>query len=180
MSTIRFDAIAGITVYALEERGKMFQPFYLRSNPGRYGNLWNVFHNQDRGKSWIDANDIGRVAAMQYRSDRIIIAVTTHSPEFAHAFAEWLRQHCGARILSNLRTLPVKPVKRIGRKLLACNEWAYEQHVILKKPYTDIFEEWKQRYKKENQEDPDEVLANPLRSLRQAVSTQKKSAYQEM
>jgi hypothetical protein len=181
MGKFDFDALARITVNTLKIRGNMFQPYYLRD--AFNSNIWTAMSNEARKKTSFEARHcvaFADINAVLYRPGKIIIAVTTDSHEFALVFAEWLRQHCGSHILENIPPLPTKPLKSIGRKRLDCNEWAAEQHVDFNRPYKEIMEEWKQRYYQETGKNPDEILDNPLRSLRQATSEYKAKKYQEM
>ncbi len=170
---IEFDAI--IDDMTLEELRKLmntFQSFYLRYSDGLYDG-WDVFANQDRALSWqaIDSRKLGEIEAVAFRSrSKIIVSVTTTSEEFAHTFDIWLKNYCDAWVIYDGPRLTSAPLKKIGRPTLLCNKWAGLQVLILNRTPEEIFEEWKRRYQKETGDDPNEVLANPLHSLRQAIS----------
>jgi hypothetical protein len=186
MESIEFDAVADITVATLRKRAKTFQSFYLDEKSSSFGKLerfiWTVLGNQDRGKDSYETRDrtLGDVTAALYRPKRIIIAVSTTSPEFAHKFAEWLQQHCGAVLLSQLPPVLPKPSKKVGAILLTCNKWAAEQILEHGASYDDIFAEWKRLYQKQTKNNPDEVLADPRKSLRQAISEERERRRQDI
>lgn len=177
MKKIEFDAIADIKLRTLQKRMKTFQPFYL-SNMGGYDNYWSIHPNKDRYESGHETHDLilGDVEAVAFRRhSRMIISVTTSSAEFAHKFAAWLIDYCGAMLLADLPPVLPTPTKKIGRKPLECNEWAYQQRKK-GRSYDDILEEFKERFYKETGEDPDLALANPRNSIRQAVCARREKA----
>ena len=168
---IRFDALAFVSKRAFSGRLNTFQPFHLRISGL---DSWYVCSNQDKDASLFELSDrqFGQVQAIQFRYESLIVSVDTTSEEFAQKFSLWLRENCNG-VLLNFPYLML-PQKRLGRERFKCNNWAYRQVRVNKRRPKEILEEWKKRYQDETGNDPDIILANPLQSLRQAISERRR------